>query len=122
TRLADVAGAALAMGADGKAVRLVAQPLDEIEDGVARRQLERGAIRQMEGLVTGIALRPFGDRDERHVAETEVCQRLAGGRQLALSAVDQDQVRPRRLAVVGNRLRCFRAAGNRRLPRWVGRE
>src|SRR5271170_7780367 len=39
--LADVAAAPLAVRPDGKAVGLVAQALDEVEHGVARRQLER---------------------------------------------------------------------------------
>ena len=39
--LADVLLAARAVRADGEAMRLVAQPLDEIEHRIARRQLER---------------------------------------------------------------------------------
>src|SRR6266850_6373289 len=44
TRLADVLLAQLAVRADHKAMRLVAQPLDEIQHGVARLKLERLAI------------------------------------------------------------------------------
>ena len=41
TGLADVLLAQLAMRADDEAMRLVAQPLDEIEHGVARLELDR---------------------------------------------------------------------------------
>src|SRR5262249_36199598 len=40
-RLADVAPAPDAVGADREAMRLVAQPLDEIEHRIARLELER---------------------------------------------------------------------------------
>ena len=56
--------AALAMRSDGKAMRLVTQPFDEIQHGVARRQLERWPVRHMEGFVAGVALRSLGDGDE----------------------------------------------------------
>src|SRR5258707_7478190 len=49
-RLADVAAAPDAVRADREAMRLVAQPLDEIERRIARLEVERLASRQGEGL------------------------------------------------------------------------
>src|SRR6266536_1702975 len=47
--LADVLFAQLAVRADHEAVRLVAQPLDEIQNGVARLELDRLAARHEQG-------------------------------------------------------------------------
>src|SRR5256885_15611232 len=60
----DVLLALLAMRADGEAVRLVAQALNEIENGIARAQPERLASGHEEGLATRVALRPLGDADQ----------------------------------------------------------
>src|SRR6187551_1884287 len=62
-RLTDVFLAAGAVGADGEAVGLVAQALDEIKQRVARRQLEWAAARHEESLASGVAVRSLGDRD-----------------------------------------------------------
>ena len=43
--------------ADGETVRLVAQPLDEIEHRVAHRQREGGLPRHEEALAPGLAVR-----------------------------------------------------------------
>src|SRR5579862_1717398 len=61
--LAHIAGATRPMRADGEAMGLVAQPLDEIEHRVARRQLERVAAREEEGFAPGVTVRPLGDGD-----------------------------------------------------------
>src|SRR6185437_5553089 len=53
------------VGADGKAVRLVAQPLQEIEHRVARLERERRPSRHEESLAPGVAVRPLGDADDR---------------------------------------------------------
>src|ERR1700733_8024556 len=79
-------------------MRLVAQPLDEIQDRIARRQLERRAAWNKEGFAAGIAVRAFGDGDERNVG-TEAFKRLARRRELALAAVDEDKVRPGRIVL-----------------------
>src|SRR5471032_1184370 len=50
--LANVFLAPRAVGADGEAVSLVTQPLDEIQQRIARRQLEGRAARHKEGLTT----------------------------------------------------------------------
>ena len=73
---------------------LVAQPLDEVEQRIARLEHERLAPGQVEGLAAGVALRPLGDRRERHVADAERRQGLARGGELALAAVDQHQIGP----------------------------
>src|SRR5215831_378447 len=53
-RLADVAPAPDAVGTDREAMRLVAQPLDEIEHRIARLELERLPPGQKEGLHPGL--------------------------------------------------------------------
>ncbi len=68
---------ARAVRADREAVRLVAQPLHEIQHGVARLQLERLARGHEEGLAAGIALRPLGDGDDGNVGDAERGERLA---------------------------------------------
>ena len=62
--LAHIARAARPVRADGETMGLIAQPLDEIEHRIARRQLERVAAREEEGFAAGIAVRPFGDGDQ----------------------------------------------------------
>src|SRR5690606_8437119 len=74
---ADVALALGPVGADGEAVRLVAQALDEMERRIARRQAEGLAAGDDEGLAPGIAVRPLGDADERHVRDAELGEHLA---------------------------------------------
>ena len=104
--LADVALAPGPMRADGELMRLVAQPLDEIEQGIARRQPEWLAAGYEEGLASGIAVETLGDRGKRNALNAERLERLARGIQLALAAVDQHQVRPgrNRIFVVGDLL------------------
>src|SRR5580700_11665030 len=99
-RLAHVARPARPVRADGEAMGLVAQPLDEIEHRVARRQLERVAPREEEGFAAGVAIRPLGDGGQGHLG-AQLGEHFAGGIELAEAAVDQHQVRPRRfLALV----------------------
>src|SRR5690606_27807733 len=49
-------GAARAVRADGEAVGLVAQALDEVEDRIAHRQAERLAAADEETLAPGVAV------------------------------------------------------------------
>src|SRR5580658_3609171 len=65
--LAHIARAARPVRADGKTMGLVAQPLDEIEHRVARRQLERVAAREEEGFAAGVAVRPLGNGGKRNL-------------------------------------------------------
>src|SRR5262249_20913625 len=53
---AQIALATRPVRANRKAMRLVAQPLDEIKHRIARRQLERVPARHKEGLPPGVAL------------------------------------------------------------------
>jgi transposase len=61
----DRLGALGAVRADGKAVRLVAQALDEIEHRVIVPQRERAAAGAVELLLAGVAVDPLGDADHR---------------------------------------------------------
>ena len=48
------------MRTDGEPVCFVAQPLDEIEQRIARRQLYCRPVRQIESLVAGVAVAAYG--------------------------------------------------------------
>src|SRR5580700_11789854 len=91
--LAHVARAARPVRADGKTMGFIAQPLDEIEHRVARRQLERVAAREEEGFAPGIAVRPLGDGGQGYLG-AKTGEHFAGGIELPEAAVDQDQVGP----------------------------
>src|SRR6202035_4348450 len=97
--LAHIARPARAVRTDGETMGLIAEPLDEIEHRVARRQLERVAAREEEGFATGIAVRPLGGSDQGHLG-AKPGQPVAGGIELAEAAVDQDEVRPGRLVAL----------------------
>ena len=70
--LADRLGAAGAVGADRETVRLVAQPLQEVEDRVARIERERRPAGHEEALAAGVAVRPLGDADDRNIGDAEL--------------------------------------------------
>ena len=76
----------------GEAVRLVAQALDEEQRRVARRQLERLAPLDEEGLAPGVAVGALGDRDEPDALDAERADHLARGLELPAPAVDDDEV------------------------------
>src|SRR6185436_15239166 len=80
--------------ADGEAMRLVAQPLDEIKHRIARLQHEALAARHEEGLTAGIAFWTFGDGNERQLRHSQFSQRLKRGAQLSAPAVYENQIRP----------------------------
>src|SRR5580700_6215459 len=94
--LAHIARPARPVRTDGETMGFIAQPLDEIEHRVARRQLERVAAREEEGFAPGIAVRPLGDGDQGNFG-AEASEHLAGGIELAEAAVDQHQVGPGRI-------------------------
>ena len=54
------------------------------------------AAGHVEGLAAGVAVRPLGDADERQVGDAEFGEHRLGGRELALAAVDEDEVGPGR--------------------------
>src|SRR6185312_5461933 len=97
--LADVLLAPGAMRANGETMRLVAQSLDEIEQGVARWQLERIFSRHEKGFPSGIAIRTLGNSDQRHVSDAHGGERRLCRAELTLTAVDQHQIGPRLLVV-----------------------
>ena len=61
-----------AMRADGEAMRLVAQPLHEIERRIARRQPERLVAGDEETFAPGVAVGALGDGDDRDVVDAEI--------------------------------------------------
>ncbi|CCC98265.1 protein of unknown function [Azospirillum baldaniorum] len=93
-RFPQCLGALRPMGADGEAVRLVPQPLQEIEHGIAHFQLERRAVRHEEALPPGVAVRPLGDADQRHVVDPQIGQHAQRHVELPDAAVDQHQIGP----------------------------
>ena len=98
-------GAPRAVRADGEAVRLVAQALDEIEHRVAVRQHERLAAGHEEFLAAGVAVAALGDGRRAAGPRCRARQAPRRGGELALAAVDEDQVGPgrHRLAVLAPR-------------------
>ena len=98
--LGDVLLAARAVGADGEAMRLVAQPLHEIKRRVARREPERRPVGEEKSLAPGVAIGPFGDRSDRHTLDAEFGEGLARRRELTVAAIDEDQVGPLRKSIV----------------------
>ena len=95
------AGAPRAMRADGEAMRLVAQALQEIEHRIARLEREGRLARHEEALAAGVAVGPLGDADDGDVLQAELGQHLARHLELALAAVDQHQVGPVLLVAFG---------------------
>src|SRR5256886_4155968 len=95
SRLADVAAAPHTVRADREAMRLVAQPFDKIERRIARLELERLASGQEEGLHSGVAVRAFGHRNERHVDDAAPRHRLLRRGQLPAAALATDEIGPR---------------------------
>src|SRR5262249_45237136 len=99
SRLADIAPAANAVRAYREAMRFVAQPLDEVEHGIARLELERLASGQEESLHPRIAIRPLGNGHERYVDNAKRRERLLRRAQLAATAVDNHEIRPWRFGL-----------------------
>src|SRR3954462_5752578 len=93
--LPDIAAAAGAVRAYGEAMRFVAQPLHEIEQGIALLELERFPPRHEERLQPGITVGSLGDRQARYVGDAKRGQRRLPRRELAPTAVDDDQAGPR---------------------------
>src|SRR5262245_40205940 len=81
-------------------MRLVAQPLDEIQHGVARLELDRLAIRHEQGFPPGIAVGALGDRHQRYLGQSEAYENLPDGVELAAAAIDDDEIRPLRKRII----------------------
>ena len=92
------------MRSDREAMGFVPEPLDEIQGGVTFVQLEGLPPRREEGFAAGIALRAFGDADQRNAighrarperhGNPEFRHDVAHGIELALAAVDQKEIGP----------------------------
>ena len=100
-RLARGGVAALAVEGDREPVRLVAQPLQQLQPGRVVGQQHRGRPAGQEHL-----LDPLRERDHRDARQVVGLHRGERRRELALAAVDHDEVRRRRerlVVLVGRR-------------------
>src|SRR5262249_44585436 len=100
-RLADMLRALGAVRADGEAVRLVAQALQEVEDRVTRIEAKRCLAGQEEALAPGIAVGPLGDRRDRYIVDAELGEDLQRRRELPGAAIDQHEVGPGAATALG---------------------
>ena len=99
------------MRANGVAVRFVAQTLQEMHGRGLWWQGEALAPGHMELLAAGVAVRSLGNRNNRNVADAEIIHHLGDRAELALAAINQQQVRPAVTGAVGILLqRAFKAA------------
>src|SRR5438874_4377304 len=89
------------MGADRKPVRLVAQPLQEIEHRVARLEREGWPPWEKKALASGIAVGSLGDRDDRDIADAEFGEDGLRLGELPLPAIDQHQIGPHAALALG---------------------
>src|SRR5712664_2146489 len=91
--------AARPMPDDGKAVRLVADRLDEVQARMRGRKLQGARPGLQDQLLhAGLALRPFRDAYDAGLVQAKLDERSARRAHLSSSAVDQDEVRnPARL-------------------------
>src|SRR6185369_16847814 len=79
---------------DGEAVRLITQPLDEVEHRITRLEHERLAPRHMEGLPPGITVGPLGNTHEGYVSKTKRSERFLRSGELAAPAIDNHEIGP----------------------------
>src|SRR6266478_9898907 len=83
-----------AVGANGKAVRLVSQALQEIEDRIPWVERKRRPAGHEEALAPGIAVGPLGDRRDRHVVDAELGKHALRNVEVSLAAIDQNEIWP----------------------------
>src|ERR1700737_567909 len=93
-RASERSGPLGAVGADSKAVRLVSQALQEIEDRIPRAERERRPAGKKEALAPGVAVGPLGDRGDRHVVDAELGKHALRNVELPLAAIDQYEIGP----------------------------
>src|ERR1700722_16815944 len=86
-RLSDVLFAQLAVRADHEPVGFVPQPLDEVQHGVARLELDRLALRHEQGFPAGVAVRPLRYRQQGDLVQPKTFEDLPDGIELAAAAV-----------------------------------
>ena len=94
-RLARPRRAALAVEVEREAVRLVPDPLQQLQARAVRVEQDRVGAAGHEDL-----LDPLGERDHRHARQVVRLHRRQRGRELPLAAVDHDEVRRRREPLV----------------------
>ena len=92
--MADAAGALRAMGANGEAMGLVAQPLDEPEHRIAFVRHQRVTPGKEDALASGIAVRTLGDTGDFDTGYAEILDDGKCRRQLSGAAVDEDKIGP----------------------------
>src|SRR6187455_2151628 len=77
---------------DGKAMRLVAELLDAIEDGIARLEQQRFAPLQIDAFAPGVAVVTFGYRRDLDLGKSELVEHACGRGKLPGAAVDQYEI------------------------------
>src|SRR5258706_13755199 len=87
------------MRADREAMRLVAQPFDEIKHRIARLEFEWVAPGQEKGLHPRVPIRALSNGNERHINDAEAGQRFLRGSELTAAATDDDKSGRRRIVV-----------------------
>ncbi len=100
-RCADGLGSLCPVGADREAVRLVAEPLDEIEHGVPAFERKGPRADPVELFLAQIAVDAFGDAHHGDVLDAKLGHDLMHSRDLPLAAVDQEEIRPSASLPVG---------------------
>src|SRR6266849_3588433 len=83
-----------------KPMRLVAQPLHEIEHRIARGQAKLFPARHVKGFPPGVAVRPLRDAHDRNVHDPQRGQTLARSAKLTRAAIDKDEIGPGVLSVL----------------------
>ena len=93
-RFLKTASAAAPVPGDRKAVRLIADPLQQVEDGTVGRHGTRHRVAgQMEPLLPGSPVGSLGNAQQRQAMALRARQPLLRGTELPRAAVDQQQVR-----------------------------
>src|SRR5680860_1059644 len=88
-------GSFRAMCADSKAVRLVAQTLDEVKDRIIAWQGDGALAGTVKLLLAQIAVDAFGNADHGDLAHAHLVHYAAHGADLPCPAVDQQKSGPR---------------------------
>src|SRR5882762_246219 len=84
-------GASRPVPGDGETVRLVANPLDQVQSGVVRGKRHH-ALAHPQLLEAGLSFRALCDAHERNVGEADFRERFSRRAHLSLAAIDENQV------------------------------
>src|SRR4029077_12377801 len=93
-RLTERLGALGPVRANRKAVCLIAEALQKVEDRVPGIEREWRSPRQKEALAPGVAVGALGYRPDRDVVNAELVKNALCGIELSQAAVDQNEVGP----------------------------